>query len=104
MTEGLISEAVREYMKPELVSPAVAWMCSEQCNVSGEVIGGSAGFYRRVKYMESEGVQFDPGEPVTLEMFAEAVPKIMDMSHPLDHSGGGSRRMEARLRAMGRIA
>jgi hypothetical protein len=54
--------------------------------------------------MESEGVQFDPGEPVTLEMFAEAVPKIMDMSHPLDHSGGGSRRMEARLRAMGRIA
>ena len=103
MTEGLISEAVLEYMKPELVSPAVAFMCSEQCNFSGEVIGAGGGFYRRVKYMESEGVQFDPGAPVTLDMFEAEIDKIMDISHPLPHGGGGSRRMEAKLREMGRI-
>jgi NAD(P)-dependent dehydrogenase (short-subunit alcohol dehydrogenase family) len=103
MTEDLISEAVKEYMKPELVSPAVAFMCSEQCDFSGEVIGAGGGFYRRVKYMESDGYQFDPGVPVTLDMFEEKIGTIMDFSHPHDHGGGGSRRMEARLRAMGRI-
>ncbi len=102
MTEGLIPESVLAFMKPELVSPAVAWMASEECNVSGEIIGANAGYYKRVKYLESEGVQFDPAEPVTPEMFVEALPRIMDMSETAEH-GFGTPRLEARLRAMGRI-
>jgi len=102
MTEGLIPEAVLEFMRPELVSPAVAWMASEQCNVSGEIFGANAGFYKRVKYIESEGVQFDPTKPVTPEMFADALPRIMDISKPIEH-GFGTPRLEARLRAMGLI-
>ena len=39
---------------------------------------------------------------VTIEMFAEAFPKVMDMTPPQPHSGGLAR-LEARLRAMGRI-
>ena len=102
MTEDLIPEEVAVYMKPELVSPAVAWMCSEQCDVSGEIISANAGAYSVVKYFQTEGVQFDPGEPVTLEMFAEAWPKINDWTGagPMARSRG---RLEARLRAMGRI-
>lgn len=102
MTEGLIPESVLAFMKPELVSPAVAWMASEECNVSGEIIGANAGYYKRVKYLESEGVQFDPAEPVTPEMFVDALPRIMDMSTTAEH-GFGTPRLEARLRAMGRI-
>ena len=102
MTEGLIPEAVLDFMRPELVSPAVAWMASEQCNVSGEIFGANAGFYKRVKYIESEGVQFDPTKPVTPEMFADALPRIMDISKPIEH-GFGTPRLEARLRAMGLI-
>ena len=102
MTEGLIPEAVLDFMKPELVSPAVAWMASEQCNVSGEIFGANAGFYKRVKYVESEGVQFDPTKEITPEMFAEALPQIMDLSKPVEH-GFGTPRLEARLRAMGLI-
>lgn len=102
MTEDLIPEEVAVYMKPELVSPAVAWMCSEQCDVSGEIISANAGAYSVVKYFQTEGVQFDPGEPVTLEMFADAWPKINDWTGagPMARSRG---RLEARLRAMGRI-
>jgi len=43
MTEGLMNPAVAPYMKPELVSPAVAWLCSEECNVSGQIILAQAG-------------------------------------------------------------
>jgi NAD(P)-dependent dehydrogenase (short-subunit alcohol dehydrogenase family) len=102
MTEGLIPEQVAAFMRPELVSPAVAWLASEQCNVSGEIIGANAGYYKRVKYIESEGVQFNPTEPVTPEMFAEALPQIMDLSKPQEH-GFGTPRLEARLRAMGLV-
>jgi NAD(P)-dependent dehydrogenase (short-subunit alcohol dehydrogenase family) len=102
MTEGLIPEQVAAFMRPELVSPAVAWLASEQCNISGEIIGANAGYYKRVKYIESEGVQFNPTEPVTPEMFAEALPQIMDLSKPQEH-GFGTPRLEARLRAMGLV-
>ena len=102
MTEDLLPESVLEYMRPELVSPAVAWMCSEGCAMNGEVIAASAGSYSRVKYFQSEGIQFDPGEPVTIEMFAASFDKITDLSHPQAHAGSLAR-LEARLRALGRI-
>jgi NAD(P)-dependent dehydrogenase (short-subunit alcohol dehydrogenase family) len=102
MTENLIPAEVAEWMKPELVSPAVAYLCSEQCDFSGEIIGANAGHYRRVKYIESDGAQFDPAEPVSIEMFAEALPRIMDISQPIEH-GFSSRRLQERLKAMGRI-
>ena len=102
MTENLIPAEVAEWMKPELVSPAVAYMCSEQCEFSGEIIGANAGHFRRVKYFETEGQYFDPAEPVTVDMFAAALPKIMDISHPIEH-GMSSRRLAERLKAMGRI-
>jgi NAD(P)-dependent dehydrogenase (short-subunit alcohol dehydrogenase family) len=102
MTEALLPESVLEWLKPELVSPAVAWLCSEECNISGEVIAASAGSYSVVRYVQSDGVQFDPGEPVTIEMFAEALPKITDLSSPEPHAGN-LRKLEDRLRAIGRI-
>ncbi len=102
MTEDLINPEVLEYMKPELVSPAVAWMCSEQCDVSGEIIAANAGAYSVVKYFQTEGAQFDPVNEVTVDMFAEAWPQISDFTDaaPMGRSRG---RLEARLRAMGRI-
>jgi NAD(P)-dependent dehydrogenase (short-subunit alcohol dehydrogenase family) len=102
MTEGLIPEHVAVFMRPELVSPAVAWLASEQCNISGEIIGANAGYYKRVKYVEGEGVQFNPTQPVTPEMFADALPRIMDLAAHNEH-GFGTPRLEARLRAMGLV-
>jgi len=102
MTEGIMNPAVAPYMKPELVSPAVAWLCSEECNVSGQIIFAQAGGFTRIQYFETEGVQFDPDKPITVEMFAEAFPKISDLStaHPLRTIMG---EMEGKLRAIGKI-
>lgn len=102
MTEGIMSPAVAPFMKPELVSPAAVWLASEACNVSGEIVFAQAGGFSRLQYFESEGVQFDPEKPVTLEMFAEAFPRITDLkgAHPLRTIGG---EVEAKLKGIGKI-
>jgi len=55
-----------------------------------------------MKYIQSEGVQFDPEQPVTPEMFEENFDKIMDIDVPQPH-GMSLQRLEARLRAMGKL-
>ena len=102
MTEELIPDAVLRWMHPELISPAVAWMASEACDISGEIIWASAGTFARVKYVQSQGVQFDPAQAVTPEMFADALPQIMDLTAPADHEAA-FKRLEANLKALGRL-
>lgn len=102
MTEGLLPPDMIPHMKPELVSPAVAWLCSEECNVSGQIIAATAGGFARVQYFVTEGVQFDPAEPVTVEMFAEAFPRINDLSTAQPYTGLMGN-VERKLREIGRI-
>ena len=42
MTEDLMGDAVKK-LRPELVSPVVAWLASEECSVTGEVFTVAAG-------------------------------------------------------------
>jgi NAD(P)-dependent dehydrogenase (short-subunit alcohol dehydrogenase family) len=102
MTEDLIPPHVAQFMKPELVSPAVAWLCSEECDASGEIIAATAGNYARVQYFQSEGVQFDPDEPVTVEMVAEKIGQIRDLSKAKPYTGLMGT-VEQGLRRMGKI-
>ncbi len=76
MTKSLLPPDIAPYMKPELVSPAVAWLCSEECDQNGEIIAATAGGYARVQYFVTEGVQFDPEQPVTIEMIAKSIEKF----------------------------
>ena len=80
MTESLLPPDIAPWMKPELVSPAVAWLCSEECDQNGEIIAATAGGYARVQYFVTEGAQFDPAEPVTIEMVRDSLGKIRDLS------------------------
>jgi len=102
MTESLLPPDIAQYMKPELVSPAVAWLCSEECDQNGEIIAATAGGYARVQYFVTEGVQFDPLEPVTIEMIAESIDKIRDLSKARPYTGLMGNVTE-KLREMGRI-
>jgi NAD(P)-dependent dehydrogenase (short-subunit alcohol dehydrogenase family) len=102
MTEDLIPPHIAVFMKPELVSPAVAWLCSEECDASGEIIAATAGNYARVQYFQSEGVQFDPDEPVTVEMVAEKIGQIRDLSGAKPYTGLMGT-VEQELRKMGKI-
>ena len=102
MTEGLLPPDMVPYMKPQLVSPAVAWLCSEECNVTGAIIAATAGGFARVQYFVTEGVQFDPQAEVTPEMFAEAFPAISDIATAQPYVGLMGN-VERKLREIGRI-
>ncbi|MGD0431364.1 MAG: SDR family oxidoreductase [Acetobacteraceae bacterium] len=102
MTESLLPPDIGPWMKPELVSPAVAWLCSEECDQNGEIIAATAGGYARVQYFVTEGVQFDPAEPVTIEMVRDSLGKIRDLSTAVPYTGMMGNVTE-KLREMGRI-
>lgn len=102
MTESLLPPDIGPWMKPELVSPAVAWLCSEECNQNGEILAATAGGYARVQYFVTEGVQFDPAEPVTIEMVRDSIDKIRDLSTAVPYTGMMGN-VDRKLREMGRI-
>ena len=80
MTDGIIPPKLFALVKPEQVSPAVAWFCSEACDVNGEMIAAGAGYFSRVKLMKTKGVIVDPSRTATIEDFAAARERIFDLS------------------------
>jgi NAD(P)-dependent dehydrogenase (short-subunit alcohol dehydrogenase family) len=102
MTESLLPPDVGPWMKPELVSPMVAWLCSEECDQNGEIMAATAGGYARVQYFVTEGVQFDPAAPVTIEMVADSIDRVRDLSTARPYTGLMGNVAE-KLREMGRI-
>ncbi len=102
MTELLLPPDIGPWMKPELVSPVVAWLCSEDCDQNGEIMAATAGGFARVQYFVTEGVQFDPAEPVSIEMVRDSLDRIRDLSTAKPYTGLMGNVVE-KLREMGRI-
>ncbi len=55
MSEGILD---REF-DPDYAAAVVAYLCSEECETTGEVIHAAGGRYTRVRYAESVGVELD---------------------------------------------
>jgi NAD(P)-dependent dehydrogenase (short-subunit alcohol dehydrogenase family) len=103
MTEAVAPDGIGRYLRPDLVSPAVAWLCSERCTESGTIVSAMAGFYSRVAYFEGAGVQFDPVEPVTVDAFDEAYDRIVALDAAKPVAPGPLGDLEPRLKALGRL-
>jgi NAD(P)-dependent dehydrogenase (short-subunit alcohol dehydrogenase family) len=78
MTEGILPPGLDEKLRPGFVTAAVAYMCSEQCASTGDIIEAGAGYYAKVQVFEGQGVRL--GDEVTPEMVAGAYADITDMS------------------------
>jgi NAD(P)-dependent dehydrogenase (short-subunit alcohol dehydrogenase family) len=78
MTADLIPSEIRDYLAPGLVSPVVAYLCSESCTDTGCIIWSVAGKVSRVFYAETPGIQFDPSEPLHPDDVEAAWPRIID--------------------------
>jgi NAD(P)-dependent dehydrogenase (short-subunit alcohol dehydrogenase family) len=72
MTEGMFPEESAAAFAPDLVSPAVAWLASERCDVSGHTITAGGGAFGRVHYFETAGVRLGADEPASVETFDAA--------------------------------
>ena len=78
MTENLgIPEEIFKQLKPELVSPAVLYLSSDEAP-TGTIIEAGAGYYAKVQIVEGKGVKLGP--EANLEAVADNWEKITDMS------------------------
>lgn len=79
MTESLMTPEVLEKLRPEYVSPMVAWLCSEQCQRTGGIWSAGAGYFARIEYREAPGVRIQ-GRAPTIEDVEGNIDKIADLS------------------------
>jgi NAD(P)-dependent dehydrogenase (short-subunit alcohol dehydrogenase family) len=79
MTESLMTPEVLAKLKPEFVSPMVAYLCSEQCQRTGEIWSAGAGYFARIEYREAPGLRIN-GRAPTLEDVADNIDRIADLS------------------------
>ncbi len=78
MTENLgIPEQMFNRLKPELVTPAVLYLCSDDAP-TGTILEAGAGYYSKVQIVEGKGVKL--GDNVSVEDIAKNWEKISDMS------------------------
>ncbi len=76
---GIFHEEVKPYIRPELVTAMVAYLCSSQCQITGDILSAGGGRFSRVQIVEGEGIRFDAKHEVTPEMIHEYLPRILDM-------------------------
>jgi len=69
---GVFPEDLAPQLKAEFVTPLVAYLCSEQCVTTGDIISAAAGSYRKVQIVESRGIKLSE---------AEATPEMIAMSY-----------------------
>lgn len=77
MTENLVPEERLKTMGPELVAPAVTYLCSPQCNASGMIIEASSGDFGRAAIVRNGRVHID--EPTADKVEAQWA-QITDLS------------------------
>jgi short chain dehydrogenase len=77
LTEDVMPPAALERLKPELVSPVVAYLCSEECQVSGNIFTAGGGYVGRAAIVEGKGAVFSSP---TIEDVRDNFAKITDMS------------------------
>jgi hypothetical protein len=80
LTEDILPPPVLEKLKPELVSPIAAYLCSEECTDSGSVWSAGGGYFSRVAVVEGKGVVLDASGEITIEQVRDNWGKIKDMS------------------------
>jgi NAD(P)-dependent dehydrogenase (short-subunit alcohol dehydrogenase family) len=80
MTQNVMPEELLKRLAPEQIAPAVAWLSSEQCDVTGEIVAAGAGWYSRIKFVKTKGAVLNVDRINTIEDFANAKDRIFDMT------------------------
>jgi NAD(P)-dependent dehydrogenase (short-subunit alcohol dehydrogenase family) len=79
MTESLMTPEMLARLDPAFVSPMVAYLCSEQCQRTGDIWSAGAGYFSRIEYREAPGLRIE-GRAPTVEDVADNIDKIADLS------------------------
>lgn len=77
LTEDVMPPPVLEKLKPEYVSPMVAYLCSEECQVSGQIFTAGGGYFGRAAIVEGTGAVLPQA---SIEDIRDNFAKISDLS------------------------
>ena len=80
LTDGLLPPAVFDALKPEWVSPLVAYLCSEESDTTGGLYEVGGGLYSSLRWERTKGKVFRLGREVTPESLQASWSQINDFS------------------------
>jgi NAD(P)-dependent dehydrogenase (short-subunit alcohol dehydrogenase family) len=86
MTENLLPPAIQEMLKPEYVSPAVAYLASEEAP-TGVILTAAAGVFAAARLEETDGLNL--GHQASAEDIAANWSEIADWSTAKPYGQGG---------------
>jgi NAD(P)-dependent dehydrogenase (short-subunit alcohol dehydrogenase family) len=101
MTATVMPPDMVEKLKPEFVSPIVAYMCSEECTESGVIFAAGAGYFSRVVLVEGPGVVLDAKKGISVEEIRDRIADIkkLEGAQPFSQSNEEIARIIAALGA-----
>jgi 3-hydroxyacyl-CoA dehydrogenase/3a,7a,12a-trihydroxy-5b-cholest-24-enoyl-CoA hydratase len=82
MTESLLPPDVIAALKPEHVSPLVAWLCHDSCHENGSVFEVGGGFFAKVRHERSAGLVVPANAPASPELLRDRFADVVDFAHP----------------------
>ncbi len=85
LTETVLPKELVDALKPEVVSPLVAYLCHEKCQESGGTFEVGGGFMAKLRWERTQGKLFPNGRPISLENVDKAFGDITSFAkttHP----------------------
>ncbi len=85
MTETILPPDLVAALKPEFVSPVVAWLCHESCDENGSLFEVGGGYVGKLRWERAEGALFRLSRPMTPEGVRDKWSLICDFgraTHP----------------------
>lgn len=85
LTETILPKELLDALKPEYVSPLVAYLCHESSEDNGGLFEVGGGFFAKLRWERAEGESIRQGRAITPETVASSWSKITDFSrttHP----------------------
>ena len=76
MTETVLPQALLDALKPEYVSPLVAYLCHEECEETGALFEVGGGYFGKLRWERTEGKTFRLGRSISIEDMKETWPAI----------------------------
>ena len=76
---SVFPKELTELIDPRQVAAAVAWLCSDACKLSGEVLIAGGGHFARALTLESRGIDVEDPADVSAELLGKRWRKIASM-------------------------
>jgi 3-hydroxyacyl-CoA dehydrogenase/3a,7a,12a-trihydroxy-5b-cholest-24-enoyl-CoA hydratase len=87
LTETVLPEELINALKPEYVSPLVAWLCHEDCEENGSLFEVGGGFFGKLRWERSAGKMFRLGREITPDSIKKSWKEVTDFTvstNPVD--------------------